>query len=187
MEDKSKIVNKSISNRLSVWEESLRRAYEYISSIEKIPGPGVKKSDYIVYKYGTFHKIITRNRALVDAAVIHFMSFFSTGDKGNMIAGNYDKQITKLRYDVIQQSLEKLDWTQEEYELLFKKIKFQRNGLLAHYDGKKGDFKKEAEGLYSRKMVGAHLMPDEINKLKELLLTMVEITFRLAYRSQNNT
>jgi hypothetical protein len=105
--------------------------------------------------------------------VIHFCSIFSSGQGGDDMARNTDNQVQKLRKDLIDKSLVKLGWTNTEYDKLYGKIKAQRDGLLAHYSGILGDYKKETKGIFSRKMVGVHLTSEETENLKKLLKVLL--------------
>lgn len=175
-----------VINRIRVWEEALRKSYSYLMSMNFKP-IAVSEDQYIKYQVGerwaSFHRELTVNSALLDASVIHFCSIFSSGQGGNEMARNTDSQVQKLRKDIIDNSLANLGWTNAEYDKLFDKIKAQRDGLLAHYSGILGDYKKEAKGIFSRKMVGVHLTPDETEKLKKLLKVLLEKTFDIAYKT----
>ena len=178
-----------VINRIRVWEEALRKSYSYLLSI-KYESIDVSEEDYIKYQVGerwaNFHRDLTINSALLDSSIIHFCSIFSSGQGGNVMSRNTESQVNKIRNDVVKESVADLGWTQTEFDKLFGKIKVQRDGLLAHYSGTVGDYKKVAEGIYSRKMVGIHLLPDEIEQVKRLISVLLEKIFTLAY-PQNNT
>jgi hypothetical protein len=99
------------------------------------------------------------------------------------MARNTDSQIQNLRKEIIDKSISNLGWTNAEYDKLFDKIKTQRDGLLAHYSGILGDYKKETNGIFSRKMVGVHLTPEEIERLKKLIKVLLEKIFDIAYNT----
>lgn len=177
-----------VINRIRVWEEALRKSYSYLLSMN-FKSIAVSEDQYIKYQVGerwaNLHRELTVNSALLDASVIHFSSIFSSGKGGNKMARNTDNQVQKLRKDLIDKSLANLGWTNAEYDKLFDKIKAQRDGLLAHYSGILGDYKKETKGMSSRKMVGVHLTQEESEKLKKLLKVLLENTFNLAYLDNN--
>ena len=177
-----------VINRIRVWEEALRKSYSYLLSMN-FKSIEVTEDQYIKYKVGerwvNFHKELTVNSSLLDSSVVHFCSIFSSGQGGNKMVRNTDSQVQNLRNDLLDMSLARLGWTKEEYDKLFDKIKAQRDGLLAHYSGTLGDYKKVAEGIFSRKMVGIHLNQEESKKFKKLVNVLLEETFNLAYRNNN--
>lgn len=187
MSEESKKLSLEYFNRVSVWAEALGKAYTYLLSIEDLKELNHGESEYVKYQIGdrwaNFHKGFTINSALLEAAIINFKSVFSSGYPGNKIAANTDEEINKLREEIIEKSIHQLKWTRDEFDQVFDRIKLQRDGLLAHYDGNVGNYEEVAEGLSSRKMVGAHLFPDEIDKFKRLVNILHENAFKLAYSS----
>ena len=90
-----------ILNRVRIWNESISRSCDYLVIREKIDHAGVLPSDYSIHPHGPVHIILARNNALVEAAVIHFMSIFSTGYEGNLISSNKFEIIEKIRSQLI--------------------------------------------------------------------------------------
>lgn len=175
-----------ILNRIRVWEESIRKSYEYVLTIEKLEDIKTSEENYFRYQCGTritnFHITLTKNNALLEASVIHFLSAFSSGYSGNLLAGNKVEEIDLIRKSLISDCLKKIEWSPNDFTLFFDSIKAKRDGLFAHYDGGIGDYKKESEGIYSRKMTGISMLQEEKENYQYFLNAFLDTLFKKAYR-----
>ena len=172
-------------NRVSIWEEALRNSYHYLLSIKDFDKVEIDKEAYINYEFNggvvNFHKELTTNHGLREAAIINFMSIFSSGKEGNMIAGQRNEKIKELREKLIENSIQDLGWSINAFDNFLEVIKTQRDKFLAHYDGDAGDFKEEIKGISSRKMVGAQLSAEEQVSFKDVVKAFLENANKLAY------
>lgn len=185
MNKDSNSLTPELFNRVSIWEEALGKAYNYLLSIDELKNFSYQEEGYVIYQMGErktiFHKGITINQALLEAAVVNFISIFSSGYSGNMIAGQKDPEIINLQNKLVEISISQLKWTRNEFDEFLEKVKNPRDKLLAHYDGDAGDYKDITDGLSSRKMVGIHLLDDDTVKLSSIVKVMRENVFKMAY------
>ncbi|MCL4481016.1 MAG: hypothetical protein M1445_00075 [Bacteroidetes bacterium] len=186
MRDISSKISKDSINRISIWIEALGNAFNYLQIEKNLNKFDSDKSQYLNFSLAdrphAIHKNLTISSALIEAAIINFRQVFSTGEKGYGISDNQkDPEIKKIRNELIENSINQLGWTNEQFQKISRKIKTQRNGLIAHYDGAIGDFKEIDKGISSRKMVGAHLSVDELLQFESLVKVIYEYLFKLIY------
>lgn len=179
-------ISKEIYNRISVWKDALSQSYTYLQVEKSLNKYDPDTKNYLSFSIANrphcVHKKLTISQALIEASIINFWQVFSSGSGGNSISKNQgNPEIDKIRIQMTEQTIRKLNWTNEEYNEVYKLIRRKRNGLLAHYDGIVGDHKELSKGLYSRMSVGAHLPEKEREKFELIVKTMYEYVFNMLY------
>ena len=166
-------------NRISSWLEALQKAYSNIKVKEHIENNMESTNNdcrfNLASKSHYTNSSYTASDALINYAIILVRHIFTTGDEGYGVARNRgNSEVDTFRSNMIDYVKNKTNWSDEEYQAFNALIRDNRNHLVAHYSGEAADFKELAPGIASKKMIGANIGRNDIEKLKIFIEAMCE-------------
>jgi len=163
-------------NRVISWQTALRDSLAYIQLADYFMGKRDLGGIELPYTHGrnSWHDIaLTTQRGLVQAAVVMYRHPFTSGASGDGIADNHSPEVRAVLEDMETLVKQSLGWSDDEYRQFNGQIRDQRNKFLAHLDGSRAKVTQLSQSWTSMRPPGAHLDPDEREKLVHVLLAML--------------
>lgn len=177
-------LSKETKNRIFLWHHMIHKAYNYLIVDNTIE---LSESDYLDTSYDIdikTHRITSKDcikDALKESAIIWFCNIFTTGNDGVGIADNKKNvEISDFREKMKDYVVSKLSWERSKLDVFIKKVKDNRNKLIAHYDGSFANYQEIAPGQEQMKAPVVTLDYCEIQELREILKYMSEFIYMKA-------
>ena len=179
MSDCFKELSNDCSNRIGIWYESLTKVYSYLMVEKHIkinyPNTNIDCKYSINGMDAGSNVSSTARDALIESAIILFCQIYSQGKKCNGIAKNRgNPEVDGFRKSLENFTIQKLNWSNNEYSNFKKSICDMRNQFFAHYDASRANYRVIQQGLSSRRIVGCKLDKDKLKDFTTIIEIMLE-------------